>query len=117
MDITDEKVNATRNKNSAPNLDGLRNSSRNSINSELESLTAQLHDLKSFVEERSFKRNTKELFKEEFSNKFKMIIEDVELLKSNLKTSYCKLQNEAFENNFNDLAPPNEVIEENIMEI
>ena len=117
MNITNEKINATGNKNSALNLDGLKNSSRNSINSELESLTAQLHDLKSFVEERSFKRNTKELFKEEFSNKFKMIIEDVEVLKSSLKTSNGELQNEAFENNFNDLAPPNEVIEENIMEI
>ena len=113
MKITDDKIDTTP----VLNLDGLKNSSRNSINSEFELLKAQLHDLKSFVDEKSFRRNTKELFKEEFSIRFQTILEDLNILQLNLKTSNDEVQNEAFEEDFNDLAPPNEVNEENIMEI
>ena len=98
---------------SAIQEDGMNYSSRNPIDSEFESLKAQLHDLKSFVDKKSFKRNTKRLFKEELSDRFKIIFEDIELLQSNLKTR------RAFEECFNCLAPPNEEVidEEHIMEI
>ena len=119
MNIKDGPINTMNNNISDIDLNGLKNSAKKSINSELDSLKAQLNNLKSFVDEKSFKRNTKELFKEEFSIRFKTILEDFDILQSNLKTSNVldEVQNEVFEEAFNYLAPPDEIVEENIIEI
>merc|ERR1719510_1488630 len=59
MNIKDGPIN-TMNKNiSDIDLNGLKNSAKKSINSELDSLKAQLNNLKSFVDEKAFKRKTK----------------------------------------------------------
>ena len=121
MNVKDDPtINASTTKNISVDLHGLEISARKSINSELDSLKAQLNDLKSFLNETPFRRKTRGTIKEECSVRFKTILKDIEMLQSSLKTSQVvdEVKDEAFEETFNYLAPPNEAIEEqDIIEI